>query len=205
MRKNLSQFIDSTYHSMHDSFGYFYIKDLNGRFLYMNESLLRDAGCKMSELIGKTDSESCWGEYAELYRAHDFSVMSQNKCLQVRGPIETSQKEVKLIVSHTKPFYLCGEMIGVCGSSLTLPEAAVDGKIPYSDHLIFFDFTRKKTLILSNPQKKVLFHLLQGCTSKEVALTLFLSKRTVENYAGIIKDNNEYNSLKEMLISVRPI
>lgn len=205
MTKELSRILDTLYETLHDSLGYFYIKDLNGRFLYLNKCLLEDAGCNASELIGKTDKEACWGEYADLYRAHDINVMAEKKSIHVRGPIDTASKETKLIGTHTKPFYQNGEMIGVCGASIVLPESAINGKTPYSDSIIFFDFTRKKVIHVTHGQKKTLFYLLQGYPAKNVASMIHLSQRTIEQHIGAIRDNNEYSSIKELLITVRPI
>ncbi|MFA6145447.1 MAG: PAS domain S-box protein [Sulfuricurvum sp.] len=51
-------------------------KDLNGRFLGVNQSLLTDAGLKNpSDIVGKTDYDMPWKEHADAYRADDLKTI----------------------------------------------------------------------------------------------------------------------------------
>ena len=55
----------------------FFWKDRNGVFLGCNEKLANDAGfASSSDLIGKTDYDMVWAEYADLYRADDEAIMA---------------------------------------------------------------------------------------------------------------------------------
>jgi len=95
-------------------------KDLEGRYLGVNNLFLQDAQLKSKkEIVGKTDHEMTWGPTdAESYRADDLSVMKSGKpYLQFEE--EQTNKDGKTIVLSTSKVPLRnvdGDVFGVLGT-----------------------------------------------------------------------------------------
>lgn len=66
-------------------------KDLNYRFLGCNKAFLQDAGLRSpSEIVGKTDYECVWKEFADMYRKDDEDVIKNGK-----GKVNFEENQVR--------------------------------------------------------------------------------------------------------------
>lgn len=63
---------------------YFFIKDAQGRFIYVNTALKKVLGKRDAEIIGKTDDDFFSPELADSYRAEDREVMAGGKTIAGR-------------------------------------------------------------------------------------------------------------------------
>ena len=63
---------------------YFFIKDAQGRFIYVNTALKKVLGKRDSEIIGKTDDDFFSPELADSYRAEDREVMAAGQTITGR-------------------------------------------------------------------------------------------------------------------------
>ncbi len=60
-----------------------WLKDLNSRYIAVNEQFLKTCGCTAEDVIGKTDDEVWQKEYAERYRKDDLEVIESGQRQQV--------------------------------------------------------------------------------------------------------------------------
>ena len=63
---------------------YFFIKDADGRFIYVNEALKKVLGRSDEQIIGCTDDAFFSSELADAYRAEDREVMSHGRTISDR-------------------------------------------------------------------------------------------------------------------------
>lgn len=63
---------------------YFFIKDADGRFIYVNEALKKVLGRSDEQIIGCTDDDFFSSELADAYRAEDREVMSHGRTISDR-------------------------------------------------------------------------------------------------------------------------
>lgn len=96
-RKNSEEVLNQSQKLLQDIINGFtspiFVKDIEGRFLIINNKLEELLGVKNEELKGKTDYDIITKELAENYRAHDQKVLEEGKAI----PIE---EEADLIDGH---------------------------------------------------------------------------------------------------------
>ena len=63
---------------------YFFIKDIQGRFISVNQALCEVIGVNEREMIGKTDDDFFSPELADAYRAEDQEVMNAGRTIADR-------------------------------------------------------------------------------------------------------------------------
>ena len=97
--------------------GFAWIKDIEGRYVYINESLrqLRNA-------VGKTDAELWPAEIAATYRANDNQVIQTKHALQTKEPFPKVPEHGFHIVSKFPIFDQDGAVVMVGGASVDISE-----------------------------------------------------------------------------------
>jgi PAS domain S-box-containing protein len=100
----------------------FWLKDLSGRFLFVNRSIEEITGFTRTELVGKTEAELLPRELAERYRAEDIAVALGNEARQFEEsfPLLRDQRTfmtVKFPVRDAR-----GRVLGVGGISTDVSE-----------------------------------------------------------------------------------
>ena len=199
----LGESIVSMCASMCDAPGYLSVKDLKGNFLYVNKNILYDSDCTYQDILGKTDFDTPWQEYAGIYEKQLKKIRSGHGAQKNRWPTKMRKDEVKIIVSHAKPLYQGNELVGVFSVSLEVPMVGCDAITRFSESVHFFDVHHGGVLLLTIKQKEVLYWLLKGLSSKVISEEMGLSRRTVEHHIETIRNNGHYGSTKEILVSVR--
>ncbi|GIV88132.1 MAG: histidine kinase [Chloroflexus sp.] len=92
-------------------------KDREGRFLGCNRRFLADAGLQsVDEIVGRTDFELPWREYAEAYRADDLAVIQHGPKYNIEEPLIRQDGTTILIRTSKIPLQRDGEIIGVLGN-----------------------------------------------------------------------------------------
>lgn len=100
-----------------------WLKDLDSRYIAVNDQFLRVCGLKQEDVIGKTDADIWDAPYAEMYRKDDLEVLTSGK----RKTLEEMQKDgsgreywvetTKTPIRNEK-----GEVIGTTGIARDISE-----------------------------------------------------------------------------------
>ncbi|MGQ9829389.1 MAG: PAS domain S-box protein [Roseiflexus sp.] len=91
-------------------------KDHESRFLGGNRRLLEDAGvASVDDLIGKTDFDMPWKDYAAIYQEDDRAVIQNGPKLNIEEPLTRSDGSTIWLRTSKIPLRRDGEVIGVLG------------------------------------------------------------------------------------------
>jgi DNA-binding CsgD family transcriptional regulator len=206
VKKSINNHIDRVISSMYNSMGNFYIKDQNGHVLGSNHNQLSSLGYScLSQVIGKTVLDTPWKNFGHQIITNDQVVLEQEKPMQFIEYMGSWDNKVALFVSHKQPFYHDNELIGTCGTSLTIPLEQLQNNTPFSNRTAFIDIKKEQFIAVKNHQRRSLHLLLQGWSAKEIAKELGQSPRTIEHHLEYIKQKNGYHSIKDMLLFARVI
>ena len=163
-----------------------------------NGSFLEYAGANSkNSIIGTTDYNLPWAEYADLYRAHELDALNGNNYSAIIP--SKDHKGTYYLFLHTKIQRVDknNTVIGVfChAAEIINPDVyklveALHKKTSIKDNI--FSFGKKiEKATLPKRQEEVLFYLSRGKSAKSIAKILNISFRTVEYYIDILK--NKFN------------
>lgn len=206
MDKEIVKNIDNLFKNNYNLPGYSCLTDLSGKIVYVNNNVSDIAGLPESHIVGRRAFCERSDKYAEQYKKNENLSMATRSLVKAYELAEAYNGRTFMLISHKVPFFHDGDIIGSYTLALEVPDGqnaiTFDG---LDKSVFFFDVNRKKRLRLTRRHRDVLYYLSQGLTAEEVARRLFLSKRTVQHYIEAIKDNNEYNTLREITHAVRII
>lgn len=194
--------LEALHQAMRAAPGYFFVKDNQGRYLYMNDNLRRYIGSCAADLIGRKDFEFPWGEFADLFRQNDSVAKARETCVTSYEAAENDRGVFSFLVSHKEPFYHNGSIIGVCGTSIKIDPAAIQKNVPFSQHVEFVDTRRCKKLSLTYREKELLFWLLQGYSLRDIAFEIGMGSERAKYHLEAIKAKNEYTLTRELVNSI---
>jgi PAS domain S-box-containing protein len=97
--------------------GFAWIKDVEGRYVYINETFLQ-----LRNAVGKTDAELWPAEIASTYRANDNQVIQTKNTLQTIEPFPKDPEQGCQIVSKFPIFDQDGAVVMVGGTSVDISE-----------------------------------------------------------------------------------
>ena len=171
-------------------------KDCNSVITRCNDVFLHYAGANsMDDVIGRTDYDFPWNNYADVYRKHEVEAVSGNN-YSAFIPFKIHNGET-LIFLHTKAQKKDKE-----GTIIGVSCHAVEIINPDMSHLIEvlqetgtsdsnfnqYNLGKQTTAAeLSYRQSEILFYYVRGKTSKIIARILGLSNRTVEHHIQNLK------------------
>ncbi len=93
-----------------------WLKDMNSRFIEVNEAFAKACGFKAEEIVGKTDFELWPRDLAERYRADDLEVINSRKRKSVEERLVNKEDGERWIETVKTPvFDDQGEVIGTTG------------------------------------------------------------------------------------------
>lgn len=96
-RKNAEETVNQTKKLLQDIIDGFpspiFVKDIEGRFLIINNKLEELLGVKNDEIMGKTDNDIITKELADIYRSNDMEVIETGEAI-------TTEEEADLIDGH---------------------------------------------------------------------------------------------------------
>ncbi|MDH4070226.1 MAG: ATP-binding protein [Ignavibacteria bacterium] len=102
-----------------------YMKDLQGRYLLVNQSFENVLGVPSSEIIGRTDGESSLSEYGALLRKYDDSVIGGRDAMDWEQSVTINGTE-RSFISHKFPLFRSdGSVYAVCGVLTDMTERKV--------------------------------------------------------------------------------
>jgi PAS domain S-box-containing protein len=99
-----------------------YVKDLEGRFLLVNQHLAELLGCARERVLGKTDYDFFSREQADAYRAVDKRVLAEGASVEAEELV-VSADGVRTYLSIKAPLLdPTGKAYGLCGISTDITE-----------------------------------------------------------------------------------
>lgn len=154
-------------------------KDTESSYLGCNQAMASWVGLNANqEIIGKTDYDLCWYEYADIYQQGDQAVLSNDNPYPRNERISNPNGENINIYVNKK--ILCNDqsqIIGVIGIYHEILDENYYGK---------FD-PKKNNVALTKRQLDCLLLLVKGMTAKQIGDHLGLSRRTVEHHIESLK------------------
>jgi PAS domain S-box-containing protein len=115
---------DALYHSLIETLPQcIFRKDLEGRYLYVNQRLCDLMGRTQKDCLGKTDYDTNPKALAAKYRRDDQWVMTHEKMFEAVEEFKTKTKKIKIRVYKTPVYDSSGRVIGVQGVFTPLVKA----------------------------------------------------------------------------------
>lgn len=104
--------------------GAIYWKDREGRYMGCNQFVAQMAGfTRPEQMIGKTDFDLCWSEYAKDWRGLDLEVMRENKTYKKEETAKLADGRIITELTIKNPLYnQKNEIVGVIGTSMDITE-----------------------------------------------------------------------------------
>lgn len=100
-----------------------WLKDVNGRYIAVNEQFANTCGRKADDIIGKTDHDIWQKSFAEKYQRDDLEVMSSGLRRQLEEPqIDSVGREYWVETIKTPIRNSLGEVIGTTGIAREITE-----------------------------------------------------------------------------------
>ena len=207
----LIKFVDSIRFMLKSVSGYYFVKDLNSHYVELSQSIENHLGIKIKKLVGKSDYETPWEDFAEQYRRCDLQAISTEQS-DVFEPLPLSKNVVLSVRCLRLPIYDdTNRVVGVFGQTdvlsmnRNLREALkalndVDKKRSSAgSHTLYQIDHYNKNLQLTQREAECLFLLVRGKTAKEIALFLEISTRTIESYIESIKNKMGVSTRSEII------
>lgn len=181
-------------------------KDVDSRVIKCNPAFLEYAGVNSYEkVIGKTDYDFPWSEYADFYRAHELDAI-EGRNYSAFIPFK-DYKGNQLLFLHTKIQQLDvnNNCCGILCHSVEIMNPNFNGLIHQIisskkelGEKIFYG-RKHKNIKLSPRQEEVLFFLIRGKSAKMIARLMNISYRTVEYYTEILKNKFGCGTKNELI------
>ncbi|WP_018578121.1 ATP-binding protein, partial [Legionella shakespearei] len=104
--------------------GAVYWKDKDGCYLGCNKFVASMAGFdKPQQLLGKTDFDLCWNEFAQEWRDFDLEVMREQKTYKREESVRLADGRVITEITIKSPLYNeKNEVVGIIGTSMDITE-----------------------------------------------------------------------------------
>jgi PAS domain S-box-containing protein len=96
-------------------------KDVDGRYVYVNQRLCAFQGLGPKDFLGKTDFDVNPAALAAKYRRDDQWVMSHQKMFEAVEEIKAKRKKVRIRIFKTPVYDSSGRVVGVQGVFSPLP------------------------------------------------------------------------------------
>lgn len=177
--------------SSHSNF-HIYMKDRNGKLLGGNDQQAISVGLKKGdELKGFNDFDFVHSADANILRANDERVIKQNCSVIITEKCNLFNKNQMTVISTKLPLHgNSKKVLGIIGLSVILAQE------PSS--LIADNNLTKRQLDCA-------FHLVLGCTLKEIAANLKISPKTAEHHIDSIKNKLDCYTRSELIKKILKI
>ncbi len=164
---------------------YVYVKDLNGIYVYGNDSFARISGLDSTQLIGKTDFDLIWSTQADYCRHDDKGVLNGNNLINVER-YQLHEKGLTKVLLNLLPFYSNGEVAGVLGHFYDCNQQAIlETKGTFEKNRLYLEFVPEW---LSAAEIKVCFYLLHGFSAARICEKTGTTISTVRFHIDNIKN-----------------
>lgn len=177
------------------------LKDRQFNYLNFNSAALKAAQLKnRNDIIGKTDHEMPWKEFADRYQDQDKKVLKGEEVYNIDPTIRADGSRILLFTKKAPLYSEIGKIIGITGLSFELTPDKSTNFFSFfaSNNLSFTNFSFKASdrndkfnygnVVFSKRQAQVISYLLRGHSAASTSHALKLSKRTVETHIENIKN-----------------
>lgn len=191
-----------------------YFMDADSCAVRVNEACAAlNSAASTNDMIHKNATYYYKTESALLHMAEDKYAIN-TKTLYASGGASTKIDDVTIDVINFKiPWYQGSNIIGVLGLTLHVDKNNMDDLSenlvtllgsnifsPYQAAQLSTLNTKDKSKVYFTPREMdVLFHLLRGRTAKEIGVILSISRRTVENLIGRMREKSDCKSKYELI------
>lgn len=186
--------------------GLFSEKNTNLEVTTCNQVFMKYAGVRSEDkILGHTDLDFPWADYADTYRAHEVDALNGNNYSAILPSKDFNGEDLFFLNTKIQKNDSKGSVIGVICRSIEIinPRMTeliklIEIKSPIKSKRYC---TNKEigTVKLSKQQKEVLFYLLKGKRTKTIAAIMNLSPRTVEHYIDHIRTKFNCDSKAELI------
>lgn len=169
-------------------------KDIDSVITECDEIFLEYTGAKSKDdIVGHTDFEFVWQEYAPLYRKHELDVLSGNEYSAII-PVKDSENNTLLFLHNKiRTFDDEGKTNGLIVRAVEILNPnyheliSTLSKVNTKKNQVFVLGKETENIKLSARQKQCLFFLIYGKSAKAIARILKISHRTVEVHIDTLK------------------
>ncbi len=146
-------------------------------------------------------------------------IAEDKKAMMTKSLVTTGGSSTKIdnviidVINFKLPWYQGSDIIGVLGLTLHVDKNKMDALShnlatllgsnifsPYQAAQLSTLNTKDKSKVYFTPREMdVLFHLLRGRTAKEIGVILSISRRTVENLIGRMREKSDCKSKYELI------
>lgn len=187
---------------MESSCEFWYIKDHESRFIYMNEYAKYYSGLpKGFDPEGKLDSEcpAPWSEIEDVIQANDKKVMETKKVIPTLMTFIYGGKEklIQPFMADVTPLIEAGKSVGVVGRAKKLEIYSMyhleNNRLP--DALSF----GKPTDMFTDREFDVVFFAMQSLSAKEIAKRLHISPNCVKKYLQSVYEKTGVSAQSQLI------
>ena len=160
-----------------------FAKDSNSKYLFCNEVAAEAAGLDSpQQIVGKTDYDLYWHQYAELYRSYDRNVLRGKALINEQLPFVEPRKTATILSSETILTDKKGAAIGVIGHATDITGFSITKNNGHIDpeKNTFHLGPHFSNEYLTKREFEVFKYLLSGKSVDEIALILSRSAKTIQ-------------------------
>lgn len=187
---------------MESSNDYWYMKDNDSRYVYINGCAMHYASLpKNFNFEGKLDSEcpAYWSDFADILQAFD------KKVIDTKQPIPTlfnlmydgKEKLIQSFVGEVTPLIINGKSAGVIGRGKKLEIYSMH-HLAYNQCADVVSFGNPSELF-SDREFDVVFYAIQSLSTKEIARRLNLSPNTVKKHLQTVYEKIGISFLNQLI------
>jgi len=186
--------------------GMFSQKDLDLKIITCNKAVVEYTGLKsIDNVIGRTDYDLCWHEYAETYVTHEKDgLMGNNYSMITLVKDHTGCEAINLDTKVGKTDD-AGNIAGVFCRSIEIINPAWNELLalltknsPFDKHHYYIE--KSNFSQFSKKESEVLFYLTHGKRPKTIAVILNRSVRTIEHHIEKAKEKSNCKTTGELIV-----
>lgn len=188
---------------------YLYAKDIQGKYLYINNYHAKQLGFRQcDDIIGLTDRDlNCLPkEQAINLQINDKKIIASGNRNTFIEPVTLVNNDKPILVSQKLPLYSREKkIIGIMGASFAINSEMLNSKFFHKKLGNLISTSLVANCKLSKRQYDCLYLLLKGFATKQIAQRLNLSPRTIEHYINIIKQKFNCSTRQDIIEKINSL
>lgn len=170
----------------------FSIKTPDLKIIECNATFLAYIGkTDKDEVIGQSDADFCWNQYADIYQKHELEALAGDQYSIISPGIDHAGHQGLFLQTKVQKLDQHGSVVGVICQAIEILNPCFHQMIQvlkkWQDSHQSHYYLARNNLNLSPREQEILFYLIRGKTAKSTAKLLNLSPRTVETYLQHLK------------------
>jgi DNA-binding CsgD family transcriptional regulator len=187
--------------------GFIFVKDAkNLAITACSLSFAKEAGVKkIDQILGMTDYNLPWAEFADTYRNDDNYVLDKGEISKIETFVNF-QGEKSFWLVQKKLIEMNNRMMGVVGNAITIPgylQKKLDCFKRYDQKINGENASYQLKKVypgLTLRESQVFFYCLRRNSAKQIARILQISHRTVEKHLETVKNKFSVKTREELHI-----